>query len=484
MQSGGLSGTLVSVMLGLALNGGVFAAADEPRPPDAGRKLNVLLITSDDLRNSLGCYGSPLVKSPNIDRLASQGVRFDRAYCQYPLCNPSRTSFLTGLRPDTTGVWDNATRFRSNRPGTVTLPQLFRKNGYHVARVGKLFHYGVPSQIGTSGLDDPESWDEVVNPRGRDKDDEDKITTIKPGSGFGATLSWLAADGEDAEQTDGRGAEAAVRLLEQNRDRPFFLAMGFYRPHTPYVAPKSYFGLYPLEKISLVDLVGRDGVPPAALTVNPPNYGISTSLQQQAIQAYHASTSFMDAQVGKVIDAVDRLGLRDRTVIVFLSDHGYHLGEHGLWQKMTLFEEAARVPLIIAAPGVKGNQRSTSRLVELVDVYPTLAELCGLTPPADLDGRSLVPLLRDPDQSWNHSALTQVTRKAKKQSFKGYSIRTERYRYTEWDGGQRGAQLYDHDNDPRENHNLAAEPAHAATVAEMKRLLHAATATNGTKPVP
>lgn len=484
MQSGGLSGTLVSVMLGLALDGGVFAAADEPRPPDAGRKLNVLLITSDDLRNSLGCYGSPLVRSPNIDRLASQGVRFDRAYCQYPLCNPSRTSFLTGLRPDTTGVWDNATRFRSNRPGTVTLPQLFRKNGYHVARVGKLFHYGVPSQIGTSGLDDPESWDEVVNPRGRDKDDEDKITTIKPGSGFGATLSWLAADGEDAEQTDGRGAEAAVRLLEQNRDRPFFLAMGFYRPHTPYVAPKSYFGLYPLEKISLVDLVGRDGVPPAALTVNPPNYGISTSLQQQAIQAYHASTSFMDAQVGKVIDAVDRLGLRDRTVIVFLSDHGYHLGEHGLWQKMTLFEEAARVPLIIAAPGVKGNQRSTSRLVELVDVYPTLAELCGLTPPADLDGRSLVPLLRDPDQSWNHSALTQVTRKAKKQSFKGYSIRTERYRYTEWDGGQRGAQLYDHDNDPRENHNLAAEPAHAATVAEMKRLLHAATATNGTKPVP
>lgn len=466
-----LSGCVAASALSLALAGTLATAAEEPRP--ANGRLNVVLITSDDLRNALGCYGHPLVRSPNIDRLATRGVRFDRAYCQFPLCNPSRTSFLTGLRPDTTGVMDNATKFRTNRPATVTLPQLFRKNGYHVARVGKLFHYGVPAQIGTNGLDDPESWDEVVNPRGRDKDDEDKIVTIKPGSGFGATLSWLAADGEDAEQTDGKGAEAAVRLLEQNRDRSFFLAVGFFRPHTPYVAPKPWFELYPLDRISLVNGSGarRDGVPAPALTVNPPHYGISTLLQQQAIQAYHASTSFMDAQVGKVVDAVDRLGLSHRTIIVFMSDHGYQLGEHGLWQKMTLFEESARVPLIIAAPGMKGNQHATSKLVELIDVYPTLADLCGLTPPADLDGRSLRPLLDDPERAWPHAALTQVSRKAKQDPFKGYSVRSERYRYTEWDGGKRGVQLYDHETDPHEGTNLASDPQHAETVAEMKRLL-------------
>ncbi|SIN99689.1 uncharacterized sulfatase [Singulisphaera sp. GP187] len=471
MASKTLSRCVAASALSLVLASTSVIAAEEPRVAD--RRLNVVLITADDLRNALGCYGHPLVRTPNIDRLAARGVRFDRAYCQYPLCNPSRTSFLTGLRPDTTGVTDNAARFRTSRPATVTLPQLFRKNGYHVARVGKLFHYGVPGQIGTNGLDDPESWDEVVNPRGRDKDDEDKIVSIKPGTGFGATLSWLAADGEDAEQTDGKGAEAAVRLLEQNRDRPFFLAMGFFRPHTPYVAPKPWFALYPLDKISLVGGSGarRDGVPAPALTVNPPNYGISTLLQQQAIQAYYGSTSFMDAQVGKVVDAVDQLGLSRRTIIVFMSDHGYQLGEHGLWQKMTLFEESARVPLIIAAPGLKGNQRATSRVVELIDLYPTLADLCGLTPPADLDGRSLRPLLEDPDRAWPHGALTQVSRKAKQDPFKGYSVRSERYRYTEWDGGKRGVQLYDHETDPHEGTNLASDSQFARIVADMQRLL-------------
>ncbi|AGA30105.1 arylsulfatase A family protein [Singulisphaera acidiphila DSM 18658] len=488
MTSKRLTRCVAAMAFSLVLMSTIVIAAEEPRSGD--HRLNVVLITADDLRNALGCYGHPLVRSPQIDRLATRGVRFDRAYCQYPLCNPSRTSFLTGLRPDTTGVTDNAAKFRTNRPATVTLPQLFRKNGYHVARVGKLFHYGVPGQIGTNGLDDPESWDEVVNPRGRDKDDEDKIVSIKPGTGFGATLSWLAADGEDAEQTDGKGAEAAVRLLEQNRDRPFFLAMGFFRPHTPYVAPKPWFKLYPLETISLVSGSGarRDGVPAPALTVTPPNYGISTLLQQQAIQAYHASTSFMDAQVGKVVDAVDRLGLSRRTIIVFMSDHGYQLGEHGLWQKMTLFEESARVPLIIAAPGMKGNQRATSKVVELIDVYPTLADLCGLTPPADLDGRSLRPLLEDPERPWNHGAVTQVSRKGQSDPFKGYSVRSERYRYTEWDGGKRGVQLYDHETDPREGTNLATDPHHAETVAEMKRLLQEGTRPasrgEGLKPAP
>jgi len=450
----------------------------EARCAEESKRPNVLFVISDDLNNSLGCYGDPLVKSPNIDRLAERGLRFDRAYCQFPLCNPSRASLLTGLRPDQTGVKENATHFRKVVPDVVTLPQLFAKNGYFVARVGKLYHYGVPTQIGTDGLDDPESWQKVVNPRGRDKDDEDKISTIGQNRNFGGTLSWLAADGTDDEQTDGIGAAEAIKLLKANKDKPFFLAVGFYRPHTPYVAPKKYFENYPLDKIPLFADAEKDreDIPAPALSVRTANYSMSEKTQREAKQAYYASIEFMDAQVGKLLDALDDLGLAGNTIVVFTSDHGYHLSEHGQWQKQSLFEESARVPLVIAAPGMKAKGKATKGIVELIDLYPTLADLCGLEMPQAKPGKSAKPLLDNPNQKGKEGAVTQVRRGGgmmKGEPLPGYSLRTQRYRYTEWDGGEKGVELYDHENDPAERTNLANDPGHAKVLAELKGRLHA-----------
>lgn len=312
----------------------------------AAEKKNILFIISDDLNTSLACYGHPLAKTPNLDALAKRGVKFEKAYCQFPLCSPSRTSFLTGRRPDINGVKTNpgpatqgkfggSPHFRETIPNTVTMPELFKNNGYSVARVGKLYHYNVPNGIGTSGLDDPQSWEKVINPRGRDKDDEPQIFSLAKGQ-FGGTLSWLAADGKDEEQTDGIGATETIKLMNQMKDKPFFLAVGLYRPHTPYVAPKKYFELYPVDKITLpvVDPDHKKGVPEAAfLSFKKEEEKLTDDLRKKATQAYLASISFMDAQVGRIINELDRLKLADDTIIVFTSDHGYHMGEHGLWQK-------------------------------------------------------------------------------------------------------------------------------------------------------
>lgn len=467
----------------------IFLAAPASAVEPPAHRPNVLLIVSDDLATRLGCYGDKIVKSPNIDRLAARGVRFDKAYCQFPLCNPSRASFLTGLRPDTLHLYENATQFRKNVPDAQTLGQTFQKAGYHVARVGKLYHYGVPAQIGTDGLDDDASWQERFNPAGRDVNEDapliagiqlndKKETVVNKGfklNQLGARLSWLAAEGEDIEQTDGKIADRAVKLLGENKDRPFFLAVGFFRPHTPYVAPKKYFDLYKPQDIVLPTVPEgyRLTVPKPAFTFKPEEEAMTDDLRKQAIIAYHASTSFMDAQAGKVLDELDRLKLTDKTIVVFMSDHGYHLYEHQLWQKMTIFENAARVPLIIATPGgLKG--KASGRPVELVDLHATLADLAGVPAPRT-DGVSLKPLLADPDAAWDRPAITQVLRGPVNETaaahVMGYSIRTERYRYTEWKGGERGVELYDHTTDAGEMKNLAADPASIPIIAKLKKLL-------------
>jgi uncharacterized sulfatase len=328
----------------------------------------------------------------------------------------------------------------------VTLAQMFRNAGWFAGRVGKIFHYGVPKQIGTSGLDDPLSWDRFVNPRGIDRDEEPRVTNFTPKIQLGGALCWHVSAGTDREQTDGKVAAEAIKLLEQNRKRPFFLAVGFYQPHVPCIAPKKYFDMYPLNGIKMPkeppDV--RKQAPAAALTVNPPNYGLKDEDCRKMIQAYYAATTFVDAQIGQVLDALERLGLADNTIVVLWGDHGWLLGEHGLWQKMSLFEESARVPLVIAAPGAKAAGRGCGRTVELIDLYPTLADLCRIKVPAGAEGKSLKPLLDDPARKWGEGAYTQVARGAGKKmapKFMGRSVRTERWRYTEWDEGRQGVEL-------------------------------------------
>jgi uncharacterized sulfatase len=449
----------------------LFALTVSSAATGAGSRPNVLFIAVDDMSNSLGCFGNPLIQSPHIDRLARKGVRFDRAYCQFPLCSPSRSSIMTGLRPDVTRVFDLQYRFRTHLPDVVTLPQMFSRNGYFAARVGKIYHYGNPGEIGTAGLDDPPSWQIAINPRGRDKDEEDKITNHTPGRGLGSSLSFMRAEGADEEQTDGKVATEVIKLIEANRNQPFFIAAGFYRPHCPYIAPKKYFDLYPMEKITMApgSFPEARAAPPAAISsVNPwPWFGTTEQQSREAKQAYYATISFVDAQIGRLLDALDRLKLADNTIIVFWSDHGYHEGEHGLWMKQSLWEGSARAPMIIYAPGAKGNGKPSSRPVEFVDIYPTLADLAGLTPPRNLAGASLRPLLDQPAAAWDRPAFTQVWRG----SFAGHSVRTERWRYTEWDDGRQGVQLYDMENDPQELKNLAADPSHAATVKALKALV-------------
>ncbi len=436
------------------------------------RRPNVLFLAADDMNNALGCYGHPRVKSPNIDALAARGVMFERAYCQFPLCGPSRASLLLGLRPDTTRVLGNNVDFRDFHPNAVTLPQLFKNNGWFSAREGKMFHMNVPNEVGTPRFQDEPSWHHSVSPPGLENKTPGEGRRLNPpGISFG--MQWIAAATEKG-QADTNAADNALALLEQHKDRPFFLAVGFIRPHLPFVAPSRFYDLYPLNTIEIPqnppgDL---DDIPEASKSVRPHlwhNMKMDEPRIREALRGYWASTSFMDDQLGRVMRGLEKMGLASNTIVVFWGDHGWHLGEHTRWQKMSLMEESARVPLIIAAPGRKGNGKPCRSLVEFVDVYPTLAELCGIRPPDNLEGQSLAPLLDNPARPFKKAAFTQLLY----EDITGRSVRTARYRYIRWEGRGGGEELYDHEKDPREFTNLALKPEAKRVLEEHRKILDA-----------
>ena len=442
------------------------------------KPVNVLFIAADDLNIDIGCYGNQQVKTPNLDRLAAMGVRFDRAYCQYPLCGPSRASIMSGLRPDTTGFLNNKDDLRKLKPDTITMGQFFQQKGYYVGRVGKIFHYGNPGQIGTNGHDDPLSWQERFNPAGIDKLQEEKIIRYPEGKGgykdkLGTSMSWWDPESKDIEHTDGMVAARAVEMIDRNKNKPFFVAAGFFNPHCPYVAPKKYFDMYPLDQITMQDLEEAkkdlEDVPAMAVQWDMRNWpyffkDITYDQARKCKQAYYACISFIDAQVGLLLDAIEQRNLLDNTLVVFWSDHGYFLGGKGLWVKRKNFERAVRAPLLIAGPGINSAGEACAQPVELLDLYPTIADYTGFDVPDKLEGQSLRPLLSNPNSTWDKPAISQVQYGS---DAKGYSIRTMRWRYTEWNGGNAGRELYDHANDPDEVHNLAGLDKYADTVKRL-----------------
>jgi uncharacterized sulfatase len=426
------------------------------------RPLNVLFIVSDDLSpTALGCYGHPLVQSPNIDALARSGTRFDRAYCQYALCAPSRASFLTGLRPDTTKVLTNGPDFRDFIPNTVTMPQLFKNNGYQAIREGKMYHMGVPGTVGTDQWQDAASWTHNGSPQGKEHKSKGQGRNLTPKVGDGMAMNYIATP-DESEQADFDAANRVIGHLEKHRNDPFFIGLGFVRPHVPLVAPAKFFDLYPMAKVKPYvnppnDLDDIPAASTAMISFRAHHMGMNEDQQREALRAYYASVSFMDDQLGRVLKTLDALKLRDNTVVVFQSDHGWHLGEHTYWQKRSLMEESAKVPLIISAPGQKTRGRVSKSLAELVDVYPTVAALAGLKAPAELHGKSLAPVLDDPNRPHKPVAKTQYN----DPKIQGRAARTEHFRYIRWTAAEgAGEELYDHRTDPQEFTNLAKNPTY------------------------
>lgn len=432
--------------------------------PAAATKLNVLLIMADDLRDFGGAFTKEVVKTPNLDRLRARGTTFERAYVQYPVCNPSRSSMLTGLRAEQTGIVGNDTSLRQKLPEIITLPQLCKASGWQAHAFGKIYHLGGgrDSEARQRWMDAEKSWHTaqafVATPAGKKMFAGRNVT--------GGALSWCqwgAADGNDEDQPDGQIAAATVAMIEKLGDTPWFIGCGFMKPHDPFVAPKKYFDLYPLETIK----AWRDPADMTAVSQDSVGFGaygeafakFTDTEWRELFRAYCAGTSFMDAQLGRVLDTLDKHKLWDKTLVIFVGDHGYHTGERQWWNKNTLFERSCRAPLIIAAPGMQGAQVSRS-LVEFVDLYPTVADFCGLKLPHEVAGASLRAVLEKPESRVKEAAFTLVTRGPK---LYGQSIRTERWRLTRWSNDQ--LELYDHQADPEELHNVSGQ--HAEIVKQL-----------------
>ncbi len=479
--------TALASMLGLA---GSRARAKEEYDPAftlvaAENRRNVLFIAVDDLRTELGCYGVKQIQSPNIDSLAERGTVFDHAYCQQAVCSPSRTSLLTGCRPDTTRIYDLQTHFRKHLPDVVTLPQHFKNHGYFTRSVGKIYH---------GGLDDAQSWSEPPPKAGRPMYhlEENKALVARkraaaagkkfptPSARYNAMTgpAYECADVPDNTYSDGAIADAAIGMLREAKDKPFFIAAGFLKPHLPFVAPRKYWDLYRREDIPPApNPFPPEDVPRLALTNwgelraydDIPNVGTLTDEQALTLKhGYYACVSYTDAQIGRLLDELDRLELRENTVIVLWGDHGWKLGEHGLWCKHTNFENDTLSPLICSAPGQKAQGSHTSALVEFVDIYPSLCELAGLPLPSHLEGLSFAPLLDSPELPWKKAAFSQYPRG----KVMGYSMRTDRYRLTRWlkaDGSEVARELYDHQNDPQENVNIVDRPGNETLVEKLTK---------------
>ncbi|QGJ70569.1 Choline-sulfatase [Planctomycetales bacterium 10988] len=447
-----------------------FAAEKQP---------NVLLLISDDLSpESLGCYGNPQCNTPNIDGLAEAGMRFNKAYCQYPVCGPSRAAMMAGMYPQSTGVISNGAsdKFTQNMGDRPTMSQLFKQAGYYSARVSKIYHMRVPGDLtnGVSGPDHEASWTEYFNCPGPEWMTEGEVRHLSneklkmdPNKhyalGFGGAFYVVKGSSEGEEQPDTQAATKAIELLKAHQKDPFFLAVGFVRPHVPFVAPAPYFEPYPEAEMELAETIegDQDDIPVIGRARTSQKMGFTDrpDLKKASLSAYYACVSYMDQQVGRVLNALEELGLRENTIVIFKSDHGYHLGEHEMWQKMSLHEESARIPLIIDAPGKKPGVSES--LVQQIDLYPTVATLAGMEIPEHCQGKSLVPILENPKKSVHQ--LVYTNRK------NGHLIRTQDWAYMQYDDGSK--ELYDMKNDPKQYTNQADNPEFAEQVQVMERML-------------
>lgn len=456
-----LSKKNIGIILSLLLT--ACTGVKEKLPEKSNSDKNVLFIVVDDLNTTLGTYGHTVVKTPNIDQLAKEGVQFNNAYCNYAVCGPSRSSFLTGLRPETINVLDNRTPLEPLLGDKITLTNLFRQNGFHVMGLGKIFHRA------DRGFSDPNAWDEYYDFKTTELGRQGESRNMT--DGVLNWCRWQAAEGSDDDQMDGQITNKAVELIKTKRDKPFFLAVGLRKPHDPFIAPKKYFDMYPLENCDPPKLP-EGWTPPYDHTLPSQTKTFNKFTDQdkrEFLRSYYACTSFMDAQVGKLIKALKESGQMDNTLIVFLGDHGYHLGEHNWWNKVTIFEKGTNAPFIMVGNSVGEKGVQSKSMFEFIDIYPTLAELMNLKSIPDyLEGESFAGVVKDPEMEFR----TEVRALTRRGETTGWMVKNKEWRYVEWDQGTKGRELYNQKNDPIEYKNLAEDPQYAEVVIEMKKLLN------------